>query len=592
MRKIMNKNKLIAAMALSLSLSLTSCSDDDKNTQQASQETATKVVATVQTQAQSDVLSYIPADTPVLAFYVQDANNPMPQNLKDKMGNMYSGIGDLIKMAIQEKLDKSTDDTDKAEMAALMNNWLSEEGIKKLGLNIEENEVAIYAVDLFPVLRMTLAKTHAMSEVLDELLAKANESKPDTAIKKDVNGSQVYQFGDKELQVMVALNGNTLVASLTPTREVDNLMPKLLGFEKPNKSLTQSNQYQSTMNKYNYLSNSLYWVNFRELADYFVNPDQHPSAMLDVLKVQNNMMSADCKTEILAMIDKSPRLVGGTTLLDEHKMASHMIIEMTDGLGAKLEKLSGRIPMGGGDSAISYGVSFDVAAAKALALEFVTNIETQPYKCEFMAGFNTKATEMKAKLNQPLPPFVGNFKGINVIVDELDLDMSKKDPKEMIKNLKAQVLVAVDNPEALQGMAEMMMPDLQKLGIKVDGGAVNISSLIPVSGTQIPINLDHVFLAMGQETVGVSIGENTNVTLAQAASADATSNLLQISVTAELYKNIFAGLSEVANNLPEEAQKQLKMQQTMMADMLWWERESAILDFTDRGFEVNIDIDY
>ena len=588
----MNKNKLIAAMALSLSLSLTSCSDDDKNAQQASQETATKVVESVQSQSQSDLLSYIPAETPVLAYFIQDANNPLPQNLKDKMDKMYSGIGDIIKMAIQEKLDKSTDDADKAEMTSFMDKWLTADGIKKLGLNIEENEMALYAVDLFPVVRVTLAKSHSLGEVLDELMTKANESKPDTATVKQVNGSKVYQFGDKELQVMISLSSNTLVASLAPTREVDNLMPKLLGFEKPSKTITQSDAYHDILNKYHYLTNSLYWVNIRDLADYFVNPDKHQSAMLDVMKVQDNMLSADCKTEILGIFDKFPRLIGGSTLLDEHNMTSHMIIEMTDGLGAKLEKLSGRIPMGDDLSALSYGVSFDVAAAKSLALEFVNNIEAQPYKCELMAGMNAQATAMKAKLNQPLPPFVGNFKGINVVVDELDLDMSKKDPQEMIKNLKGKVLVAVDNPEALQGMAEMMMPDLQKLGIKVDGGAVNISSLIPVSGSQIPVNLDHVFLAMGKETVGVSIGENTDVTLTKAASADATSNLLEVSVTAELYKNIFTGLSEVASNLPEEAQNQLKMQQSMLSDMLWWEKESATLDFTDRGFEVNVDIDY
>lgn len=584
----MKKNTLMAALALSLSLTLTSCSDDEKNAQVESP----KVVSTVQTQTQSNVLSFIPANTPVLAYFIQDEKNPMPKNLKDKMGKMYSGVVELLKSALQEKMQKSGGDNDKAEMQAFMDKWLSEEGIAKLGLDISENEMAFYAIDLFPVLRMTLAKTHSMGEVLDDVMAKANESKPDTAVKKEVNGSQVYQFGDKELQVMVSLNGNTLVASLAPTREVDKLMPKLLGFEKPAKTITQSDQYQNILNKYHYLSNSLYWINIRDLADYFVNPDQHQSAMLDVMKVQDNMLSADCKTEILGIFDKFPRLIGGSTLLDEHKMTSHMIIELTDGLGAKLEKLSGRIPMNTNDASVSYGVSFDVAAAKELAMEFVTNIENQPYKCELMAGMNAQASELKAKINQPLPPFVGNFKGINVVVDELDLDLSKKDPKEMIKDLKAKVLVAVDNPEALQGMAEMMMPDLQKLGIKVNGGAVNVSSLIPVSGSQMPINLDHVFFAMGEETVGLSIGENSDVALTKSASSDATSNLLEVSVTADLYKKIFSGLSEVADNLPEDAQKQLKMQQRMMSDMLWWERESATLDFTDRGFEINVDVDY
>jgi len=587
----MKQSKLITAMALSLSLALMSCSDDESKVQK-TENSATEISAPTKHQSASAILSYIPADTPVLAFYVKDANNPLPQNLKDKMAKVYSGVAELIKVTLQEKLDQSGDDAEKSEMQMFMDKWLSEEGIQKLGFSLDENEVAVYAIDLFPVMRITLAKTHSMGEVLDELMAKANEAKPNSALKKDVNGTTVYQFGDKELQVMASLNNNTLVASMAPSREVDNLMPKLLGFEKPAQSLTASEQFKQTIATYNYLANSLYWINIRELADYFVNPSQHETAMLDIMKIQDNIMSVDCKTEILQIFDKVPRIVGGSTLIDESNMSSHMIIEMASDLGTKLEKITGRIPSNSGNSAMSYGVSFDIVAAKKLALEFITNIETQPYKCEFMAGFNAKAGSLKAQLNQPLPPFVGNFKGINVVVDELELDLSKKDPKEMIKKLEAKVLIAVDNPETLQGMAEMMVPDLQKLGIKVDGGAVNISSLIPVKGVQLPIDLDYVFLAMGQEIIGLSLGENTDVELTQATSASSTSDLLKFSISAELYKNIFAGLGDMVNGLSADAKKQLSMQKALMGDMLWWKTESATLDFTNRGFEINIDIVY
>jgi len=585
----MKHNNLISAMVLTMSMALVSCGDDDSKANQQANE----VTSHVTSQAHSGIMDYIPADTPVLFVFSKDPQNPIPENLKVKMEKMYSGIGKIIKVAMQENFKKMAKVAPKAsEMTDFMDKWTSEEGIKKLGLSLDENEFALYAVDLFPVLRMTLAKTHAMDEVLDELMNKANESKADTATKKDINGGTVYQFGDKEMQVMISLNGNSIVASLAPSREVEQLMSKLLGFEKPSKNIMQSNQYQDTIEKYNYLRNNIYWINIRQLADFFVNPDQHKTPMLDMLKIQDNILSADCKTEILEIFDKFPRLVGGYTLIDEHAMKSHMIIEMAGDLGSKLSTMTGRIPAPGGDAAISYGFSFDITAAKKLALEFVRNIEMQPYKCEFMTDLNAKAISFKAQLDQPLPPFVGNFKGVNVIVDELDLDMTKKNPNEMIKNLKAKVLFAVDNPEALQGMAEMMMPDLQKLGLKTGGNAVNVSHLIPVKGTQIPINLDHVFLAMGDETLGVSLGEGTDAGLTQSVSAGSTSDLFTVKITAELYKNIFSGLSDFSAKLPEEAQKQLSIQKMLMTDMLWWESEAASIDFTDRGFEVQMDIIY
>lgn len=586
----MKQNKLITMMALSMSLSLVSCSDDKDN--QVTQVDAQKAVVSAQ-QSQSEIMSFIPAETPVLMLFAKDENHPLPQNLKDKLAKVYSSLGEFMKMTMQESLKKhDKDDTKSAEMKIFMDKWMSDEGLSKIGLSIDENEFALYAVDLFPVLRMTLAKSHAMNEVLDELMGKVNESKPDTASKREISGSTVYQFGDKEVQVMISLAGNSVVASLSPSRDVDKLMPKLLGFEKPSQSLVQSNQYHDTVSKYNYLNNSIYWINIRQLADYFVNPDQHDSAMLDVLKVQDKMLSADCKTEILSIIDKFPRLVGGTTVLEDHKLDSHMIIEMTEGLGSKFAALSGRIPTAKAGAALSYGFSFDIAAAKTLAQEFVTNIQATPYKCEMLDGMNKQAAKLGDQLAQPLPPFVGNFKGFNVVVDELELDLSKKDPNEMVKSLKAKVLLAVDNPDALKGMAEMMMPDLQKLGIKVGADAINVASMIPISGSQMPINLDHIFLAMGSETIGLSLGEGTDTELTSTVSGESTSDLLNFSINAELYKDLFAGIEGYSSNFPDEVQKQFAMQKTMMADMLWWKSESGSFDFTDRGFEIKVDINY
>ena len=585
----MKNTKLIIAMALSMSLTLVSCSNDAEKAEQNTAATQ-KVV-----NQQASIMDFIPENTPVLAVFINDEKNPMPQNFINKMDQVYSSLGEMMKTtyldAYKNYSKVANPDVDVTSMDEFADKWFNAEGIEKLGLKIGETELAFYLVDLFPVLRLNLASGHSVGEVLDEIMVKGNEKKAGQIVKKDVNGTTLYQLGDKEMQMMISLKGNTVVASLAPTRQVDSLMPKLLGFDKPAKALRQSSQFNDTIAKYNYLGNGLMWVNFRELADYFVNPAQHPTAMLDMLKVQDNMMSQDCKDEVLNMFDKFPRLVAGSTLLDEHQMDSHMIIEMPSDLGTKLSTISGRIPQAE-NAAFSYGLSFDIVAAKTLAQEFVTNIETTPYKCEFFTAMNDKAGMFKAKLDQPLPPFVGNFKGFNIIIDALDLDMTKTDPAEMIKTLKAKVLLAVDNPEALKGMAEMMRPDVQKLGLKIGGEAVNISELIPIQGSMLPIDLDHLFLAMGTETIGLSLGENTEVELADVVSGESTSALLDFSINSELYKNIIESVVSADSSLPEEVKKQFSAQKMFMSDMLWWETEKGNVDFTNRGLEINIDVKY
>jgi hypothetical protein len=591
LRKNMKHKRLTFAMILSMSLALISCSDEQQNVNKLATDGATTDVVR-EVQSPAGIMEYIPADTPVLFVYAIDPNNPVPENLKKKVEKVYSSVGEIIKASMQENFKKYAKKAPKAEeMTALMDKWLSADGFKKLGLSFAENELAVYAVDLFPVVRMTLANTHSMNEVLDELLAKANESTADSASKKQYHGHTVYLFGDKELQVMIALEGNNIVASISAPREVDELMPKLLGFEKPAQNIAQSAQFQDTINKYNYLSNSLYWINIRELADYFVNPAMHPTAMLDILKIQDNMLSPDCKTEILDILDKMPRMVGGYKTLGEHSMESHAVLELEQGLGSLLATMTGRIPSVENENVLSYGLSFDLAKAKEVALKFVTSIEQQPYKCKMMQSMNTQATTLKARLSQPLPMFVGNFKGANVIIDNLELDLTSQIPAEMIKDLKARVLLAVDNPQALQGMAEMALPEFQKLGLKMGGDAVNVTSLIPVTGTQIPINLDHVFLALGEETIGFSIGEGTEIALKQSVSAESMQELLNFNISAEIYRDLFSSLDKIDKGSASANQGQFIMRQ-LMNDFIWWDSESASMNFTDQGFEIWANVRY
>jgi len=97
---------------------------------------------------------------------------------------------------------------------------------------------------------------------------------------------------------------------------------------------------------------------------------------------------------------------------------------------------------------------------------------------------------------------------------------------------------------------------------------------------------------MGDETIGLSLGENTDIELADVVAGESTSALLNFSITSELYKNIFESISSAESSLPEAVKKQFIAQQAFMSDMLWWQTESGDIDFTDRGFEVNISIDY
>ena len=97
---------------------------------------------------------------------------------------------------------------------------------------------------------------------------------------------------------------------------------------------------------------------------------------------------------------------------------------------------------------------------------------------------------------------------------------------------------------------------------------------------------------MGAETIGLSLGENTDVQLADIVSGDSTSALLNFSISSDLYKNIFESIAATESKLPEEVKKQFAGQKAFMSDMLWWNSESGSIDFTNRGFEMSVGVDY
>ena len=203
----MKHNKILTVLALTMSLTLSSCSDDSKT--QEDTQTIQKAPAPLVSQKtqQSEILSYIPSNTPILVVFNKDPKHPLPQNFINKMDQVYNALGEMIQTVYLDAMKKAASPEIAKETDEFAQKWLNKDGFNKLGINMNDFELALYTIDLFPVLRLNLAKNNAMNELIDELMTKANTSKPDTASKKDVQGRTIYQFGDKEAKVLVSLKG-------------------------------------------------------------------------------------------------------------------------------------------------------------------------------------------------------------------------------------------------------------------------------------------------------------------------------------------------------------------------------------------------
>ncbi|MFC3194748.1 hypothetical protein ACFODZ_10910 [Marinicella sediminis] len=606
-------------MILVMTMSLVACSDDPK-------ETPAKAVT--QAAAQPDILSYIPADTPLLLVsginpdqYPDRYQEVMQSNMdgavkylevfmkqamktaEKKQAELAEALAETLESeGMPEDVESITiDSTDQNEMAtkamSFLDKWLIQDKFNKVGLKVGETQIAVYMVDLFPVVRIKLSAGNQMEAMLTE--AQQEFDLPMTMT--EVSGIKVREIAAEKITVLLATDGEYLTISGAPAVIKDQLINQLIGAEKPATTLANDRSLMDQVKQaHGYTNDDLMVVDFQTLADHFINPAKHNSALVNFLQIEDNMLSAVCKAEITALIGHAPRMVAGNKQLTNDTIHGTFVWEMDAALAADMATLAGRIPHGNADAAFAFGMSFDLMGAKDVAVKYANDLVASPYACEHLAPLNQQAAEMQAKLSQPIPPFVGNFKGFNLSLDELKLNLenanlANPDPNEMIESLKTQIFLAVDETEALMGMAQMMVPQLQGMELKTDGSLITLADKVPmISGKDVPFDISHLYAAISADTIGLSLGHEGGGELSEKVQDSGKQALIAMSASAEGYRQLMEQVFAMADmpNMPQSVKEELQMQKELTLSMLYWTHQDVSMGFSDQGFETDFVIKY
>jgi len=609
---------------------LVACGDD--------QEQPTPLVMTAK--EAPEILTYIPADTPLLMTAGLN-HEQLPDKYNDVMQSNMEGIVKYMKVMMNQALDKKsrydtsykgimkemkkaeamaesgdaeaesiTDEADeviaqaeaaeeqmKQKVKDFVNRWFEDDNFDKVGLKMDETRLAIYAVDLFPVLRIELSSGHQIPAMLADLEAQFDVP----FVNSEVNGMQMRELINDKATLMIATQGDTLVITGAPTVIKDQMMEQLIGLNKPQSSLADNpeliNQIKAA---HDYTVDDIFLLDLQQIADHFIYPAKHNSPLVNFMQIDENMLSAACKTEFSAMFSKAPRLVAGTQKLTDDTIKATMVWEMDSELANDMAQMVGRIPHGNNQAAFAFGMSFDLLNAKNVAAKYVDAMVQEPYSCEHFGMMNQKATELQAQLAQPIPPFVGNLKGFNFSMDELKLNLAaanadNPDFKQVIESLKSQVFFAVDETQALLGMAQMMLPQLQGMDIKTDGSLITLADQVPlISGKDIPFDIKNLYAAISSDTIGISLGHEGGGDLSDKVKTEGQSALLYTSADADGYRDVMEQIFALAEmpNMPAGIKEELEMQKELTLSMLYWDTQIMTVTFSDKGLVTDMDIRY
>lgn len=584
----MKKLLILSLMALGLA----ACGDKDNE----QPETVKSAIA------EADILSYVPADTP-LFFSSGLSNDLYPdryiQVMQDNMGN----FADYVKLAftdIKEAMpaddegDEVVSEEELNKIEQFVDRWVVDGQFSKLGLKVGESQLVGYSVDLFPVIRIQLSSGHEISDMfadLDQQFALSPQIQEQDSLT-------IREYAVERMTLLAAHSEDYLVLSVAPTVIKDKLINNLTGLEKPaNNMALNRDRLNRIKTKHGYVIDDLFVMDVQAVADYFINPDNYDSDLLDFLQIEDNKLSPVCKTEINSMLAKAPRLVAGATALTDQVMDTTMVWEMDAELSQDMAQLAGRIPATDETAAFSFGMSVDLLNSQKVLSKYIDNIINEPYQCELFTQFNQQAESFKSKISQPLPPFIGNFKGFNMAFSDLKVneqaaDMNK--PAEMIESFKMQLALSVDEAQSLIGMAQMMLPQLQGMVLPTDGSLIPLKEQLPPNLMNLPVDISSAYAAINNQTIGLSLGYPDGGNLSELVSQEGQHLLISATAEADGYKQMIEEVFKLADmpQLSDEMKRQLESQKQMTLNMLYWKQQKVTVNFTDQGLTTRMKVTY
>ncbi len=539
------------------------------------------------------VLQYVPADSP----YVIAATEPVPTKVADKfegeMNEILVAYRDVLQAVIDSGVieDEESDDGKSEQTREVMKemmNLMSIEGLRSAGIG-RDAAFVLYGNGLTPVIRFELTDT----KLFDSTIARIEE-KAGTALSVAEVKGESYRFADIEMmKIIVATLDEQAVITVVPASFDESQISTALGIKKPKSNMRSAKKLQAIQKEYGYEGFFTGFVDFERIAATMTGDISGQDAeVLQAFGHELPEMSDVCSAEIMSMARIAPRMVMGYNKLTVDVAESSFIIEMRDDIAAGLSKITAAVPGLGIDQGalVSFGMSMNPLSAKNFLAARLDAMEADPYECEMLADLQSGVGDMRAALEQPLPPVVYGFRGfVTDIMAVNGMDLAAGTPPETVDG---GVLVAIEGAQGLVAMGAMMDPELASLNLQPDGKPVKLTM------ASIAEFAEEAYAALSDSALSLAFGEGSESKSADMLVADSATvaPFMSISMDADEYYSFMAEAmdAEAAAETDEEGESEEMppavkeaMRKAMLAGGDFYDRIAADVLFTERGIEIN-----
>jgi len=444
----------------------------------------------------STLFDYVPADTPYLAGNLQPIPDDVIEVFLQRFEPVLASVQDELTNARQTLENEDGSRLISAILQEFDGN-LSRQGMESLGFDLRAHKV-VYGMGVFPVIRIGLSDADALRATIQRVLANAEIDAPEL----EHQGVSYWRLSevdtaDAPVGIYISIFADHLAMSIFPPLAETELLPAFLGLEMPGDSNAVSRLAELNA-KHSYTPYGSGILDLDQIVEEFISPD---TIMTRVMATTGDFdpadMTAECKTEIRGIVSNSPRMTMGVRELTTSAIAMQYRVETETTLAQQLAGLVAEIPIANplSDRLLEFSFGMRFGAVRDFLREKVVAIMESPYQCEHLQSINQSATEAFTQLNQPMPPFVNNFRGLRLSLSEIT------ETNSMPVNGRGLIAVHIDQPEMFVGMAQMFLPDLSELTLAPGEPPVQLpASMLPIPNVV-------AFAALSTDTIGLSIGD-------------------------------------------------------------------------------------
>jgi hypothetical protein len=455
-------------------------------------------------ESDSELLTYIPADTPYLFAILKSAPDDLSDKLKPLIDTNRKIYRRVIRAVAEDAYAVAQDQNENVDwyeslMPILdeMDGLMSIDDFASAGID-EDSQFAFYGAGLLPVLRVTLSDGELMESTIQRLEEKAG-LKMDTAI---IDGDSYRYVGDEQGRVIVAIHDDQFVVTFAPTNFSDKHLQQVLGLSRPDNNVADAGTLAAIAKKYDYENYILGFVDIARIVDTFIEPQTGVSAaLLEIGEYDSSVLSDVCKAEIRSVVGIMPRLVSGYSELSVDKVVSSAVLEVREDIAAAMTAMAGPVPGLGmpQDGIWTFGIGVDLLAVRSFYSDQLDALEAEPFECELFVELQNGVAAGREVLNQPIPPIAYGFKGFMVTIESIEgLNIAAQQPPTSID---ARLLVAMENAEGLLAMGAMFSEELAALNLESNGEPVRLNM------PQIDALGQVVHIALTDDALAISVGD-------------------------------------------------------------------------------------